>query len=269
MASAGFVHLHGHSEYSLLDGACRIGGMAELAAEQGMPALAITDHGNLFGVIDHYKTCQDAGIKPIIGCEVYVAIDSRHLRQAARGLTSCLQPLGPAGQKRHWIPEPDQISLQRLFGGLLLQSPHRQRNSAPTRRGTNLPVGLRQRRNCRISFSAKALSSQRNEAAREYMDIFGDDYYLRDPAPWHRHRSKSQRRPPEVSKKSSGLPLGCHQRLPLPARRPTTTAHDALICIQTNKKIAETNRMCYPDGLYMKTSRRRCTNAVRRICPMP
>ena len=87
MASAGFVHLHGHSEYSLLDGACRIGGMAELAAEQGMPALAITDHGNLFGVIDHYKTCQDAGIKPIIGCEVYVAIDSRHLRQAARGLT--------------------------------------------------------------------------------------------------------------------------------------------------------------------------------------
>ena len=61
--------------------------MAAVAAEQGMPALAITDHGNLFGVIEHYRACQDAGIKPIIGCEVYVAIDSRHVRQAARGLT--------------------------------------------------------------------------------------------------------------------------------------------------------------------------------------
>ena len=72
MASTSFAHLHGHSEYSLLDGGCRIGEMAETAAELGMPALAVTDHGNLFGVIDHYKSCHDAGIKPIIGCEVYI-----------------------------------------------------------------------------------------------------------------------------------------------------------------------------------------------------
>ena len=87
MASAGFVHLHGHSEYSLLDGGCHIGKMAEKAAELGMPALALTDHGNLFGAIEHYKSCKAAGIKPIIGCEVYVAIESRHLRKAVRGLT--------------------------------------------------------------------------------------------------------------------------------------------------------------------------------------
>ena len=87
MASAGFVHLHGHSEYSLLDGGCHIGKMAEKAAELGMPALAVTDHGNLFGAIEHYKSCKAVGIKPIIGCEVYVAIESRHLRKPARGLT--------------------------------------------------------------------------------------------------------------------------------------------------------------------------------------
>ena len=74
MSSPGFIHLHGHSEYSLLDGGCRVGDMAELAAEHQMPALAITDHGNLFGAVAHYEACCKAGIKPIIGCEIYVAI---------------------------------------------------------------------------------------------------------------------------------------------------------------------------------------------------
>ena len=86
MAQAEFVHLHGHSEYSLLDGGCRIGDMAALAAELEMPALAVTDHGNLFGAVEHYRACREIGVKPIIGCEVYVAIGSRHDRKAAKGL---------------------------------------------------------------------------------------------------------------------------------------------------------------------------------------
>ncbi len=86
MATAEFVHLHGHSEYSLLDGGCHLDRMAAFAAERGMPALALTDHGNLFGAVSHYNACADAGIKPIIGCEVYVSIGSRHVRKAARGL---------------------------------------------------------------------------------------------------------------------------------------------------------------------------------------
>ena len=86
MATADFVHLHGHSEYSLLDGGCHVSKMATKAADFGMPALALTDHGNLFGAIEHFKSCKDVGITPIIGCEVYVAVGSRQLRQAARGL---------------------------------------------------------------------------------------------------------------------------------------------------------------------------------------
>ena len=68
-----FVHLHVHTEYSLLDGACRIGGMMDRLKEIGQDAIAITDHGVMYGCIDFYKAAKAAGIKPIIGCEVYVS----------------------------------------------------------------------------------------------------------------------------------------------------------------------------------------------------
>ena len=67
-----FVHLHVHSEYSLLDGACRISGMMDRVKELGQSAIAITDHGVMYGCIDFYKAAKAAGVKPIIGCEVYV-----------------------------------------------------------------------------------------------------------------------------------------------------------------------------------------------------
>ncbi len=75
---ADFVHLHNHSEYSLLDGLSRVGQMVERAKELGMSAIAITDHGALYGAIRFYKACKDAGIKPIIGCEIYITPGSRH-----------------------------------------------------------------------------------------------------------------------------------------------------------------------------------------------
>ena len=68
-----FTHLHVHTEYSLLDGACRISELVKRVKELGQDAVAITDHGVMYGVIDFYKACKAAGVKPIIGCEVYVA----------------------------------------------------------------------------------------------------------------------------------------------------------------------------------------------------
>src|SRR5258705_10959631 len=70
---ADFVHLHNHSEYSLLDGLSKIKNVVEYAKDLGMKALAITDHGNMYGTIKFYKACIEAGIKPIIGCEIYIA----------------------------------------------------------------------------------------------------------------------------------------------------------------------------------------------------
>ena len=72
-----FVHLHVHTEYSLLDGACRINGMMDRVKELGQTAIAITDHGVMYGCIDFYKAAKAAGIKPIIGCEVYLAATNR------------------------------------------------------------------------------------------------------------------------------------------------------------------------------------------------
>lgn len=85
MAHADFVHLHVHSEYSLLDGACRLDRLVERARELKFPALAITDHGVLYGAVDFYRAALKAGIKPIIGCEVYVAPGSRHEKRTMAG----------------------------------------------------------------------------------------------------------------------------------------------------------------------------------------
>ena len=75
-----FVHLHVHTEYSLLDGAARIKKVVEAAAGMGMRSLAITDHGVMYGAVDFYKACKKQNIKPVLGCEVYVAPRTRHQR---------------------------------------------------------------------------------------------------------------------------------------------------------------------------------------------
>ena len=80
-----FVHLHLHSEYSLLDGACRIEELCRAAKEAGQSAVAITDHGVMYGAVQFYKTAKKEGIKPIIGCEVYVAPNSRFDKEKGKG----------------------------------------------------------------------------------------------------------------------------------------------------------------------------------------
>jgi DNA polymerase-3 subunit alpha len=77
-----FVHLHLHSQYSLLDGAIKIDPLFERARELGMPAVALTDHGNLFGAVEFFESAQRHGVKPILGCEVYIAAGSRFEREA-------------------------------------------------------------------------------------------------------------------------------------------------------------------------------------------
>ena len=83
--TCGFVHLHTHTEYSLLDGAIRAKELIAAAKEWGMGAAAITDHGNMFGAVEFYLKAKDAGIVPIVGTEVYVAIEGRTVKRAARG----------------------------------------------------------------------------------------------------------------------------------------------------------------------------------------
>src|SRR3989338_6288364 len=90
MFHSDFVHLHVHTQYSLLDGACRIKELIKKAAEYRMPALGMTDHGNLFGAIEFYQTAVKMGVKPIIGCEAYVAPGSRLDRSSTQSGASHL-----------------------------------------------------------------------------------------------------------------------------------------------------------------------------------
>ena len=80
-----FTHLHLHTEFSMLDGAARIGQVVGRAGQDGQPAIGITDHGNMYGVLDFYKECNSQGIKPIIGTEAYMAGETRHERPVRRG----------------------------------------------------------------------------------------------------------------------------------------------------------------------------------------
>ena len=81
-----FVHLRVHSQYSILDATASIPDLAQKASDDGMKALALTDHGNLFGAVDFYKGCKDAGIKPLIGCEFYIAPGSRLDKNSVYGM---------------------------------------------------------------------------------------------------------------------------------------------------------------------------------------
>ncbi|MCY4192702.1 MAG: PHP domain-containing protein, partial [bacterium] len=83
--SSSFVHLHVHTEYSILDGASRVRDLVKAAAADGQPALGITDHGNMYGVIDFYRSCRSQGVKPVIGIEAYMAHEDRRSRPRRRG----------------------------------------------------------------------------------------------------------------------------------------------------------------------------------------
>ncbi len=149
----GFVHLHNHTEYSMLDGAARVEELVVAARADGQRALAITDHGNLYGVIDFYETCRRHGVQPIIGLEAYMAAgltfrppdapgqDRRH-RRRHRGRPEALPPPDAPRRLEPGLPELARALLARLSRGLLLQAPARLGAARAPRRRTHRDVGL-------------------------------------------------------------------------------------------------------------------------------
>ena len=133
MPEAPFVHLHVHSEYSILDGACRIPALAERAAELEMPAVALTDHGSLAGAVELYREAGKHGVKPVIGCEVYVSDDRRAQKKGYAHLTllaesnegyANLIKLASAGylEGYYYKPRVDWELLERHATGLVALS---------------------------------------------------------------------------------------------------------------------------------------------------
>jgi DNA polymerase-3 subunit alpha len=102
MSSASFAHLHTHTEYSMLDGAARVEELVKMAVEDKQPAMAITDHGNMYGVLDFYDTCKAHGISPIVGIEAYMAAQSRFEKPVRRGKIDDTGGDGEKGEKLYY-----------------------------------------------------------------------------------------------------------------------------------------------------------------------
>jgi DNA polymerase-3 subunit alpha len=247
----GFVHLHNHSHYSLLDGACRIEDLIEAAKRHNMPALALTDHGNMFGAIEFYKACQPAGIKPIVGVEAYMAPRSRkeksgtksniseasyHLLLLAKNLQGYknLMRLVSIGflEGFYYRPRIDREVLMKYHEGIIVLSA------------------------CLKGEVAHKLLNESYEAARkvalEYREIFGDDYYLEI----HNHQI------PEEEKVRQGV-LALSRELSIPVvatndthylKREHAMPHDVLLCLQTGKDRDDPTRLRYTtDEIYFKS----------------
>src|SRR5579885_1613990 len=97
-----FVHLHTHTEFSMLDGAARVADVVAKAVADGQPAIGITDHGNMYGILDFYKECNRQGITPVLGTELYMAGESRHERPVRRGRLDAGGGEGEAGEKLYY-----------------------------------------------------------------------------------------------------------------------------------------------------------------------
>jgi DNA polymerase-3 subunit alpha len=244
-----FVHLHNHTEYSLLDGASRIPALVKRAAELEMPAIGITDHGVMYGAIHFYKACKEAGIKPIIGCEVYVAPRSRLLREGRvdrdpnhltllaadhEGYVNLMR-LCTIGQMEgmYYKPRIDKEVLAEHSKGLIALSGCLQ-GEAASRIVDGDVAGAR-------------------EAVAAYRDIFGKDRFLLEV---QRHGIDRQETVNGVLAgfgKELGLRLCATNDLHY-VHRHDSEAHDVLLCLQTGARFNDPNRWRFStQENYLKT----------------
>jgi len=246
-----FVHLHVHTEFSLLDGACRIRDLPKIVKEMGQTACAITDHGVMYGAVDFYRACKAEGIKPIIGCEVYVTppgrsrfdkihefdAESRHLVllcENEEGYRNLSYMVSMAWTDGFYIkPRIDMALLREHSGGLIALSA------------------------CLAGEIPKRLRNGEYENAKNYAlqmaELFGperfylelQDHGIRDQAIVNRQLLRLH--------EETGIPLVCTNDAHY-LRKEDAEAHDVLLCIQTGKTLDDENRMRYePRNFYLRS----------------
>ncbi|MDE7262593.1 MAG: DNA polymerase III subunit alpha [Oscillospiraceae bacterium] len=247
-----FVHLHVHTEYSLLDGFCKINGLAKRIKELGQTAVAVTDHGVMYGAIDFYRACKAEGVKPIIGCEVYVTppgrsrfdrvhdldAESRHLVLLCRneeGYKNLSYMVSKGFVEGFYIkPRIDMELIREHSGGLIALSA------------------------CLAGEIPKRLVNGEYKAAKDYAlemrDIFGEDgFYLELQDHGIRNQAVVNQGLLRIHE-DTGIPLvctnDCHYLAPEDAE-----AHDVLLCIQTGKLVEDEKRMRYePRNFYVRST---------------
>ena len=263
LLSKSFTHLHTHTEYSMLDGAARIGDLVDAAVADGMPALGITDHGNMYGVLDFYKLCKDAGINPIIGTEAYMAGESRHERPVRRGKIDDTGGDAGEGNKLYYhltlLAETTAgyKNLLKLSSAAYLEG-YYYKPRVDWELLDQYHEGLIATTGCLGGVVLQALLAG-NEAealkrAARLQEIFGKDNLfveLQD------HGLKEQRATNpkliEIANKI-GAPLLATNDSHY-THRHDAEAHDALLCVQTGALLADTNRFKFEtDEHYLKSA---------------
>jgi DNA polymerase III subunit alpha len=243
-----FVHLHLHSQYSLLDGANRLDDVLAAAAEAGMPAMALTDHGNLFGAIEFHDRARKAGVKPILGIEAYVARGSHVDREPQRKSNNHLVLL--ARDMTGW-KNLIRLTTKSFLDGFY----YRPRiDHELLREHSEGLIGLSACLKGEINEQILAEQTEAAEGtAKLYREILGEgNFYLE----LQDHGIPQQRAANEVLRRISrklGIPLvatnDCHY-----LRRDDSTAHDVLLCVGTQKLLADEDRLRYAsDQFYLKS----------------
>ncbi|MEY8319861.1 DNA polymerase III subunit alpha [Lachnospiraceae bacterium 46-61] len=240
-----FTHLHVHTEYSLLDGSAKIKELVERAKELGMNSIAITDHGAMYGAIDFYKAAKEAGIKPIIGCEVYVANGSRLVKDnknAYQYTHLVLLAENNEGYQNliklvsygfidgfYYKPRIDKELLKKYHKGIIASSA--------------CIAGAVARDILTVSYE------KAKQTALEYQEIFGEGNYFLE---LQDHGLKEQKTVNETLRKihiETGIPMICSNDSHY-IYKEDNVPHDILLCIQTGKTIHDENRMRYEGGQY-------------------
>ncbi len=248
-ASSNFVHLHLHTDYSLLDGACEIGELTSEAARRGMPAVAVTDHGNLFAAANFYHQATTHGVKPIIGCEMYVAPDGHKSRGAEAERSNHLVLLceNDEGYRNliklvstgyldgfYYKPRVDHELLAKHSNGLIALSA------------------------CLRGEVADALLNDKYDQAKanahRLRDIFGKNNFFLEVQDQGLEQDIRVNRDLVKLSKESGIPLvatnDCHY-----LTQSDSHAQEVLMCIQTGKTMSDANRMKFAtDQFYFKTA---------------
>ncbi|MCB2293432.1 DNA polymerase III subunit alpha [Clostridium algoriphilum] len=243
-----FVHLHVHTEYSLLDGSGKIKELIAKTKELGMKSIAITDHGVMYGCVEFYKQAKEQGIKPIIGCEVYVAAKSMDIKEANRenathhlillvkntkGYENLMQIVSSASIKGfYYKPRIDFEFLSKYSEGIIA--------SSACLGGEIQSLLLRDN------------YEKAKEIALKYKEIFKDGFYLELQYHGMQDQFKVNELLVELSKDTE-IPLICTNDTHY-IEQEDSKAHDVLLCIQTAKTVDDENRMRYPsDQFYLKS----------------
>ncbi|WP_009962988.1 DNA polymerase III subunit alpha [Verrucomicrobium spinosum] len=248
--SASFVHLHLHTEYSMLDGAVRIPDLMKKAKSLGMPAVAMTDHGNLFGAIEFYQEANKAGIKPIIGCEIYLAPGSMWEKKDVTGRKRSSHLTLLAANNEGYANLVKLVTLAHLDG--MYHKPRVDKEALKKH-----SEGLICLSGCISGEINEFILTDREDEARktvqEFIDIFGkDNFYLE----LHNHGMAQQQRCMLKLREFSrefGLKMVAANDVHF-LNKEDHEAHDVMICIGTAANVHDEKRLHYSPEVYFKTA---------------